>query len=392
MRASMVGAWPVSYSPAETGGDHEPGACVPGGMGWGARGGARPQPRRSPALMTRDFLDMMSRNSVRLRARGHSGRQAARTGCALTVSFVVTWVRSRKPRGKETEMNRLALLIPMLLACSRTPLGLHAPSGGSPGAVGAGGNVVVPPASGGSSGNGGAGGGMGGANMGSGGIPGAGGVVGGGGTHGPSGVGGAGGGSGAPGSGGVVSSGSSGSCAGQTPSNHRPSAVQCPSQRGPGPSCADTTCSTCSSDSQCTAGVNGRCFPWEGLVGPGGCSYDECFTDSHCGSKIPCLCRSSSTDNSANVCDVAGNCAVDSDCGSCGYCSPSLQILPNQPPNVCWGLVPYYCHTVSDLCINDSDCAPLDAGPPTPLSPGYTCAYNPQDNRWECIKAVCALP
>jgi hypothetical protein len=28
---------------------------------------------------------------------------------------------------------------------------------------------------------------------------------------------------------------------------------------------------------------------------------------------------------------------------------------------------PYYCHTASDLCINDSDCAPLDAGTVTPL-------------------------
>jgi len=119
---------------------------------------------------------------------------------------------------------------------------------------------------------------------------GSGGVVFSGGTAGPSGSGGVTGDS-LPSSGGSISSGgSSGQCAGQAPIHHRPSAVQCPSQRAPGPSCANTTCSTCSSDSQCKAGVNGRCFPWEGLVGPGGCSYDECFTDSNCGSKIPCLC------------------------------------------------------------------------------------------------------
>jgi len=40
-------------------------------------------------------------------------------------------------------------------------------------------------------------------------------------------------------------------------------------------------------------------LPWEGLVSLGGCSYDECFTDSNCGARTPCLCRSSSTDNSA---------------------------------------------------------------------------------------------
>jgi hypothetical protein len=215
---------------------------------------------------------------------------------------------------------------------------------------------------------------------------GSGGVVSSGGTAGPSGSGGVTGDSLPSSSGSVSSGGSSGKCAGQAPIHHRPSAVQCPSQRAPGPSCANTMCSTCSSDSQCEAGVNGRCFPWEGLVGPGGCSYDECFTDLNCGSKIPCLCRSSSTDNSANVCNVAGNCAVDSDCGPCGYCSPSVQIVPSQPPNVCWGLSPYYCHTTSDLCTNDSDCAPPDAGPPTPF-PTDTCAYNPEDNRWECTKA-----
>jgi hypothetical protein len=224
-----------------------------------------------------------------------------------------------------------------------------------------------------------------------------------------------------PGTGGVISSGgTSGSSgigeatsyggvsgrSGGAPLQHRSTSASCPTQRGPGPpgqpypyasACAATGCpsafaTTCASDSECTAGVNGRCFPFEGLVGPGGCSYDECFTDSNCGSKIPCLCRISSTDNSANVCDVAGNCAVDSDCGPGGYCSPSVQIVPNQPPNVCWGSAPYYCHTASDLCINDSDCAPLDAGPPTPSSPTYTCAYNPQGNRWECTQAVCALP
>jgi hypothetical protein len=41
-------------------------------------------------------------------------------------------------------MKRLAVLIPLLLACSRTPLGLHAPDGGSAGLGGGGGGVVVP--------------------------------------------------------------------------------------------------------------------------------------------------------------------------------------------------------------------------------------------------------
>ncbi len=74
----------------------------------------------------------------------------------------------------------------------------------------------------------------------------------------------------------------------KVPLQHRSTSASCPSQRGPGPSCAPpfvqanptrpAFASTCASDSQCTAGVNGRCFPFEGLVGPGGCSYDECFS------------------------------------------------------------------------------------------------------------------
>jgi len=194
----------------------------------------------------------------------------------------------------------------------------------------------------------------------------------------------------------------------EAPVNHRPTPLCCPAQRGPGPSgqpypycgvtakiCPSPFATTCASDSECTDGVNGRCFPFEGLVGPGGCSYDECFTDSDCGSKTPCLCRFSSTDNNANVCDVAGNCAVDSDCGPGRYCSPSVQIIPDQLANVCSGSGPYYCHTASDLCINDSDCAfLLDAGLPTSSSPiyAYACAYNPQDSRWECTQAFCGIP
>jgi hypothetical protein len=195
------------------------------------------------------------------------------------------------------------------------------------------------------------------------------------------------------------------------PFNHRPAPACCPAQRGPAPAgqpyptcsmvpgsvCPSEFATTCKSDSDCTAGATGRCFPDEGLVGPGGCSYDECFTDSQCGSKIPCVCRTSSADTNANVCDVGGNCAVDSDCGSGGYCSPSPQIGqygPNQTVNVCWGSKPYFCHTASDLCVNDSDCASLDAGANlvSPPLPPWTCAYDAQDSRWECVRSACLLP
>ena len=199
------------------------------------------------------------------------------------------------------------------------------------------------------------------------------------------------------GGGGSGGNGSGGNGSGKVPLQHRSTSASCPSQRGPGPSCVGTMCSSCSFDSQCTDGVNGRCFPWEGLVSLGGCSYDECFTDSNCRARTPCLCRSSSTDNSANVCDVGGNCAVDSDCGPGGYCSPSMETCFSAAPEVevqdnYAGPNPYYCHTASDLCINDSDCAPLDAGTVTNPMTYTPCAYNVQNSRWECTQFTCGLP
>jgi hypothetical protein len=138
----------------------------------------------------------------------------------------------------------------------------------------------------------------------------------------------------------------------------------------------------CVSDSDCTSGANGRCFPFGGLVGPGGCSYDECSTDSSCGSRTPCLCRGSSSDNSANVCDPGGDCAVDSDCGPGGYCSPSWESC---------GGPKYRCHTAHDACINDGDCPSVDAGAFS-CSTVALCAYSPQAQSWACNQRVCCPP
>ena len=172
----------------------------------------------------------------------------------------------------------------------------------------------------------------------------------------------------------------------EVPLNHRPTHACCPSQRGPGPSGQPYSGfeNACSSDSQCKAGVNGRCFPWEGLVSAGGCSYDECFTDSTCGLRTPCVCRVSPTDDSANVCDPGGNCVVDSDCGPGGYCSPSTGSCYVNPGH-------YYCHTPMDTCINDSDCPSVDAG--TSSCPVFTsCAYDADAGHWGCSNSVCCPP
>ena len=91
---------------------------------------------------------------------------------------------------------------------------------------------------------------------------------------------------------------------------------------------------------------------------------------------------------------------MDSDCGPGGYCSPSMETCYSGDPNVYAEAKflpdsipsPYYCHTTSDLCINDSDCAPVDAGTVT-IALTYTpCAYSVQNSRWECTQFVCYLP
>jgi hypothetical protein len=176
------------------------------------------------------------------------------------------------------------------------------------------------------------------------------------------------------------------------PLYHRATHATCPSQRGPGasgfmengmpgfPACPappppTTVC--CSSDSSCDGGTNGRCIGTSGPFPPQNqCTYDECFTDSNCPSGTPCICRSSPTDNAANVCVSGGNCVVDSDCGPDRYCSPSPLL------NSCDAPGGYYCHTAADACVDDSDCF-VDGGR------GRFCAYDPQARHWACGDAFC---
>ena len=157
--------------------------------------------------------------------------------------------------------------------------------------------------------------------------------------------------------------------AGRVPKLHRASGSACPQQRGPG----DTNpfdagpIGQCQTDVDCTAGTNGRC-----LVSGGGplnysCSYDDCFSDSDCTGNAPCECRSSSSDSAPNSCVGASTCRVDSDCGPGGYCSPSGVTTADN-----CGLA-YHCHTASDACIDDSDCA---------ATQGYICIFD--TSHWTC--------
>ena len=195
---------------------------------------------------------------------------------------------------------------------------------------------------------------------------------------------------------------SDGPTLGRIPTSHRASDVQCaqPAAAGtcPGNMCPTSLCSNdggcadgggsgdcftspvssseCSSDSDCIdAGTNGRCVEWLGPLGCS-CSYDGCAGDSDCPSGQPCACHGSPyMFGSGNWC-VPGNCQVDADCGTGGYCSPTpaLPCNMNGRDLYCQGLG-YYCHTPKDECGDDSDY--LGVG-----FPG--CLYDQSAGYWKC--------
>jgi hypothetical protein len=153
------------------------------------------------------------------------------------------------------------------------------------------------------------------------------------------------------------------------PTNHRPSGSTCPQGRGAGmlePGCADAGIPfACTLDSECTMGSNGRCLPAGPLPCDMECSYDTCTDDSQCSGNIPCICRTSASDPTANVCATGSQCRVDADCGPGGYCSPSDTMSCTTA---------YFCHTPSDICVNDSDCNGTGG-----------CNYDATQMRWQCV-------
>jgi len=203
--------------------------------------------------------------------------------------------------------------------------------------------------------------------------------------------GGSGGGGGAPGGAGGYASGGvagSGGGTGRTPAIHRAAATACDDKRpyfdagAPAVDGAAAGYVSCHTHQDCTNGLNGRC------VGNGHdgwrCSYDECLTDSDCardagtGSGV-CACASGfRSDN--NIC-LVGNCRTDTDCGTSGYCSPSLGDCGKYGgPTAYTG---YYCHTPDDECVDDADCGG-DSGYSSPY-----CAYSEINGHWACSTINC---
>jgi len=214
------------------------------------------------------------------------------------------------------------------------------------------------------------------------------------------------GGVGTSGLGGIASGGTSAgsACASspRVPAIHRASeGPACPKDRAPGG--APASCApdggpppggTCQRDSDCTAGINGRCLELRPPSCYMVCSYDECFQDSDCAGNVPCHCRDSDSSTDSNWCLSKSNCRLDEDCGPGGYCSPSqldngcmrMCTVPCDSETHCYAgttEVPcscgescgagYFCHTADDACTNDCECAERSA-----------CTHQPTGG-WACI-------
>jgi len=76
---------------------------------------------------------------------------------------------------------------------------------------------------------------------------------------------------------------------------------------------------------------------------------------------------------------VEANCHTDADCGSNGYCSPTV----DSECGSFYGTVGFYCHTCDDTCTDDTDCGNGQPGSPY-------CAYDPTVGHWACGDGFCA--
>jgi hypothetical protein len=154
----------------------------------------------------------------------------------------------------------------------------------------------------------------------------------------------------------------------RAPKLHRPSPIACSHDRAAGDAVAEIQSASCYQDTACTTGANGRCLVSKYAERTNSCSYDTCYADVDCGPLQVCSCRTPG-ENAPNVCLNTGNCVVDADCGAGAYCSHSQQFANTFFDDA------YYCHTATDTCLDDSDCA--NTGP-------HVCAYDPSSHHWAC--------
>lgn len=153
------------------------------------------------------------------------------------------------------------------------------------------------------------------------------------------------------------------------PPMHRPAAAACPSH-------ADAGAAACTSSTDCDVDAGFR--PADPYCFQGRCGVDLCVSDADCTNGQICACAGPVGGEPygvpGNYC-VTGDCKVDSDCGPCGFCSPSSDAC-----DTFGGTTGFGCHRPGDPCAADGDC-----GPQTPGS--FTnpyCAYDPEMGHWSC--------
>ncbi len=133
----------------------------------------------------------------------------------------------------------------------------------------------------------------------------------------------------------------------------------------------------CASAADCV-GDGGSPLFGRGACLQGGCTIDQCYTDSDCGAGAVCVCSGSvggGNAQHANTC-IEAHCKSDSDCGPGSYCLPSL--------GYCGGVQGFYCTTRQDSCVDpQTDCACVEPA-------AKSCQYAPQVGRWVCGRAFCA--
>jgi hypothetical protein len=139
----------------------------------------------------------------------------------------------------------------------------------------------------------------------------------------------------------------------------------------------------CSADSQCTAGLDGRC----GYAAGGcACQYDACLTDADCPAGSDCACDANRGGAGASGNPTAclpSNCRLDADCGPGGYCSPSY--IGGGPGGCGSQWFGFFCHTPNDECGDASDCCSPDPGM------GNACVYARELGHWKCVSfGICA--
>jgi len=170
---------------------------------------------------------------------------------------------------------------------------------------------------------------------------------------------------------------------GRTPLRHRPASTACSAERPAATTKSDPwPTATCDVDSDCTAGLNGRCWVGVSLGGVDAgafryCSYDECRTETDCpstGTRRVCLCRGPEIPLAPNRC-VPAECSTDADCGPGSFCSPS----PRDWMYPTYVVAGYFCHTPDDECIDDRDCDPPDAF-------SRLCSFDISARRWRCMR------